>query len=120
MVAARALLVVLLLVPAMAVAKTVTVRGEGSARCASWVQEHERNSSRRPVQDSWVLGYVNAVSGALEIPGVEDVSAPFRNMDLVTWVDDYCRSHPDEELIRAADALMRYLALRALGGKDKI
>jgi hypothetical protein len=41
-------------------------------------------------------------------------------MDLVTWVDDYCRSHPDEELIRAADALMRYLALRALGDKDKI
>ena len=79
----------------------------------SWVQEHERKSNRQHVQDSWLLGYVNAVSGMLEIPGVEDVSGPFHNIDLVMWIDDYCSSHPEEPIIRAADALMRDLARRA-------
>ena len=53
------------------------------------------------------------LSGLLEIPGVEDVSGPFRNIDLVMWIDDYCSSHPEEPIIRAADALMRDLARRA-------
>ena len=32
----------------------------------------------------------------LEIPGVEYVSGPFHNIDLVVWIDDYCSSHPEE------------------------
>ena len=111
--AANALLSILLVVPFAATAKTIIVRGEGLASCASWIEEHDRKSSRLPVQDSWLLGYVNAVTGMLEIPGVEDVSAPFHNADLVTWIGDYCSSHPDEPIIRAADALMRDLARRA-------
>ena len=111
--AASALVTILLLLPVAAAAKTITVRGEGFATCASWIQEHDRKSNRQPVQDSWLLGYVNGVSSTLEIPGVEDVSAPFRNADLVTWISDYCTSHPEEPLIRAADALMRDFARRA-------
>jgi hypothetical protein len=105
--AAIALVTILLLLPFAATAKTITVRGEGFATCASWIQEHGRKSSRQPVQDSWLLGYVNGVSSTLEIPGVEDVSARFRNADLVTWIGDYCSSHQDEPIIRAADALIR-------------
>ena len=104
---------ILLLLPVAAAAKTITVRGEGFASCASWIQEHDRKSSRQPVQDSWLLGYVNGVSSTLEIPGVEDVSARFHNPDLVTWISDYCSSHQDEPIIRAADALMRDLARQA-------
>jgi hypothetical protein len=111
--AACALVTVLLLSPFFASAKTITVRGEGFATCASWIQEHDTKSSRYPVQDSWLLGYVNGVSSTLEIPGIEDVSARFRNADLVTWISDYCSSHIDEPIIRAADALMRNLARQA-------
>jgi hypothetical protein len=107
---AIALVTILLLLPFAATAKTITVRGEGFATCASWIQEHDRKSSRQPIHDSWLLGYVNGVSSTLEIPGVEDVSARFRNADLVTWIGDYCSSHQDEPIIRAADALMRDLA----------
>ena len=102
-----------LLLPLSAAAKTITVRGEGFASCASWTQEHEKSSRRQPVQDSWLLGYVNAATGMLDVPGIDDVSAPFRNADLVTWIGDYCNSHPDEPVIRAADALMRDLVRRA-------
>ncbi len=107
------LLGVALLVPAATGAKTIKVRGEGLAPCIAWVQEHDRKSSRQHAQDSWLLGYVSAASAMLEIPGVEDVSAPFHNIDLVMWIDDYCSAHPNEPLIRAADALMRDLARRA-------
>jgi hypothetical protein len=96
-----------------AIAKTIKVRGEGPAPCTAWVQEHDRKSNRQHVQDSWLLGYVNAVSGMLDVPGVEDISGPFHNIDLVMWIDDYCSSHPEELIIRAADALMRDLARRA-------
>jgi len=111
--AAVFLLGISLVLPISATAKTIKVRGEGLASCTMWVQEHDRKSSRQHVQDSWLLGYVSAVSGMLEIPGVEDVSGPFHNADLVMWVNDYCSSHPEEPLIRAADALMRDLARRA-------
>ena len=111
--AACALLVVFLMVPFVAMAKTITARGEGSAACSAWTEEHEKRTTRRPVQDSWILGYVNAAAAMLELPNVDDVSASFRNRDLVTWIDDYCSSNPDKPLILAADALVRYLARRA-------
>ncbi|HEY7301911.1 MAG TPA: hypothetical protein VH684_28810 [Xanthobacteraceae bacterium] len=111
----QALLIVALLGPLCAEAKTITVRGEGYASCNMWTQEHAIRSRRQPVQDSWVLGYVNAAASMLDFPDVDDVSAPFHNADLITWIDDYCSSHPDDPLIRAADALMRDLARRAQG-----
>jgi hypothetical protein len=54
--AASALLTILLLSPFAATANTITVRGEGFATCASWIQEHDRKSSRQPAQDGWLLG----------------------------------------------------------------
>ena len=113
-----AFLVGLMLLPAAATAKTITVRGEGFASCAVWLREHTARTERQPVQDSWILGYVVAAAGMLEIPGTEDVSSKFRNAELVAWVDDYCGSHPEEPLIRAADALMRDLARRASPGAN--
>src|SRR5215468_3844179 len=111
---AYGLLAILLISPCVtmpfaASAKTITARGEGAAACSAWTQEHENRTSRRPVQDSWILGYVNAAAAMLELPNVDDVSASFRNRDLVTWIDDYCSSNPEKPLILAADALMRYL-----------
>jgi hypothetical protein len=110
----------LLLVTEPVAAKTVRVRGEGAAFCIAWTQAHARNSPRQPVQDSWLFGYINAVAGSLELPGIEDVAAPFRNDDLVAWMDDYCQAHPDEEIVRAADALMQYLVQRSVQEKDRI
>jgi len=108
-----AVLTILLLWPLTGEAKTITVRGEGYASCNMWTEEHAEMSKRQPVQDSWILGYVNAAVGMLEFPNVDDVSAPFHNTDLIAWIDDYCSVHPNDPLIRAADALMRDLARRA-------
>ena len=109
-----ALVILGLLWPLAAEAVTITVRGEGNASCNAWTREHAARSNRQRDQDSWILGYVNAAASMLEIPTVEDVSAPFHNADLITWIDDYCSAHPDDPVIRAADALMRDLARRAL------
>ena len=98
----RILLIASLLLPITAAAKTVTVRGEGNASCSSWTQEHALGSNRQGDQDSWLLGYVNATSVMLDIPGIEDVSAPLGS------------AFPDQVLIRAADALMWELARRAV------
>jgi hypothetical protein len=107
------LLSIVLILPPSATAKTIKVRGEGLAPCTSWIEEHNRKSNRQHIQDSWLLGYVTAVSGMLETPGVEDVSGSFHNIDFVMWINDYCTSHPEEPLVRAADALMRDLARQA-------
>jgi hypothetical protein len=93
--------------------KTLTVRGEGSATCAAWSQAHAAGSGRQAAQDSWILGYVNGVSSSLDIPGMDDVSAPLHNADLVAWIGKYCGLHPEYPLIRAANELMRELARRA-------
>jgi hypothetical protein len=112
--AAFALLTIILLAPVDAPAKTINVRGEGVASCRAWSDAHTRKTDRFPVQDSWLLGYVNAVAGFLDFPGVEDFTAKFHNRDLVNWIDDYCSAHPEEPIIRAADALMRELARLAM------
>ena len=117
--AARALLPALLLVSAAADAKTLTVRGEGSATCAAWTREHATRSDRQSVQDSWILGYVNGISESLDIPGMDDVSEPLHNADLVAWIGKYCSAHPTEHVIRAASELMRELARRAEQGSQE-
>jgi hypothetical protein len=113
-----AVLTMILLAPVDTLAKTINVRGEGVAPCRAWTDAHARKSDRYPVQDSWLLGYVNAVAGFLDFPGVDDFTARFHNRDLVNWMDDYCSSHPDEPIIRAADALMRELARLAMQGDE--
>jgi hypothetical protein len=116
--AAFALLTMVMIGPVDALAKTINVRGEGVASCGDWSNAHTRKSDRFPVQDSWLLGYVNAVAGFLDFPGVDDFTARFHNRDLVNWMDDYCGAHPDEPIIRAADALMRELARLAMQPED--
>jgi hypothetical protein len=113
-----ALVILASLWPLNADAITITVRGEGNASCNAWTREHAIRSNRQRDQDSWILGYVNAAASMLELPDVEDVSAPFHNADLITWIDDYCNAHPDDPVIRAADALMRDLARRAQRGRQ--
>lgn len=108
-----ALWAILLITAVTADAKTLTVRGEGIATCAIWLREHAAKTDRQPVQDSWILGYVNGVTGTLDVPGIDDVSSGVRNAELVAWIDTYCGSHPEEPIIRAADELMRELARRA-------
>jgi hypothetical protein len=110
------LLAILLFLPASGSGKTITVRGEGIASCAVWLREHAAKTDRQAVQDSWILGYVNGVTGTLDIPGIDDISANVRNADLVAWVENYCESHPEEPIVRAADELMRELARRASNG----
>jgi hypothetical protein len=116
--AVHAFFPLLLLFSLPVTAKTLTVRGEGSATCASWTQEHATRSSRQPVQDSWILGYVNGVSESLDIPGMDDVSEPLHNADLVVWIGKYCNAHPTEHIVRAANELMRELARRAVGANE--
>jgi len=113
-----ALVTALLLMPAAVAGKTINVRGEGVAKCSAWVDAHTRGTDRYPVQDSWLLGFVNAVASMLDVPGVDDISAKFHNRDLVAWIDDYCSARPDEPLVRAADALMRELARLATEPSD--
>ena len=64
--AANALLSILLLVLSFdAAAKTVTVRGEGYASCASWIQEHDRKSSRqRQCWYTWKWGDVSTAAAS--------------------------------------------------------
>jgi hypothetical protein len=116
--AVHALLPLLLLLSLPVSSKTLTVRGEGSATCAAWTQEHATRSDRQPVQDSWILGYVNGISESLDIPGMDDVSEPLHNADLVVWIGKYCSTHPTEHIIRAASELMRELARRAAGANE--
>src|SRR5262245_65102107 len=93
--AVLAIATVLMLAPVDALAKTINVRGEGVATCRAWSDAHTRKTDRYPVQDSWLLGFVNATSAMMDVPGVDDVSAQFHNSDLVAWIVDFCATRPD-------------------------
>src|SRR5262245_20935200 len=114
--AALVLLTAFLVMPVDTQARTINVRGEDVARCSAWTDAHTRKTDRYPVQDSWLLAFVNATSAMLDIPSIDDVSAKFHNRDLVAWIDDYCAARPDEVLVRAADSLMKELRRLATQG----
>jgi hypothetical protein len=82
---------------------TYTVFGPGVLSCGRWVAEHEKKSNESLDQLIWVTGFVSGYEYASAV----DMKADSDAMRL--WVDNYCRSHPLENIANAAEALVREL-----------
>jgi hypothetical protein len=84
--------------------------GWGSDSCGSWSQERRANSRTSQAQKAWILGYVSAVN----ISDVTDLKTKdfLRRTDesgIVGWIDNYCASHPLDDLLVATIKLIGVL-----------
>jgi hypothetical protein len=73
-----------------------TIMGAGALPCRRWVDDRKADSYFTAAQ--WVLGYLSRADR--DYPGgtlhATDSTA------VVTWLDQYCAAHPDDDLETAA------------------
>jgi hypothetical protein len=89
------------------------VYGAAAKSCRAWVSE--RATAARAGSLQWVMGYVTAygVDRAYQVAATGDVSGALRRTnpeEIAKIIDQYCdERHPDSDLWRAADDLIRQL-----------
>lgn len=106
----KALLTLLVTLLVTAQTPTLTQRprivyGAGTKSCVSWTAS--RKTPNWYVDGSWVLGFVSAASLYFTVP-LRDTSS----QDIAAWIDDYCLSHPDDDISDAAGLLLQALGAR--------
>jgi hypothetical protein len=67
--------------------------------CGTWTADRRQRSGGALQDEQWVLGFLSGV-------GYEGYD-PLNGMDaegVWAWIDNYCREHPIEQIIAAAEA----------------
>ena len=78
------------------------VFGNGSSvSCSQWLQDRQSASAERYADENWVLGFLTGVNAATSSTtgSGSDAAGKF------AWIDNYCRAHPLELLVGAAERL---------------
>jgi hypothetical protein len=97
-----------------AFAQTVTLYGSGSHKggCGEWVRA-TNYSVFETSYSAWLLGYLSAVNDL--VPGVDNVTESRSNSVVLDWMKLWCWSHPLDQTVMAANALVRGVDISATG-----
>ena len=98
-----------------------TVGPAGTSSCGSWTESRRDNSKYGFVltsgYENWVLGFLSGANNALTIEHHADI---LKNTDLDSvwaWVNNYCQSHPMDQISTAIEHLVVELDRKAGGGR---
>ena len=82
--------------------------GQGLLSCATWTQKRDSSTTEterveRAGEEAWVAGFL---SGAGEYTqGMNSLEHSDINR-VLDYIDNYCKAHPDEQMVRAAMAFV--------------
>jgi hypothetical protein len=85
----------------------ITVLGSGTISCGNWL-ELRRADQAGPV-GNWTNGYLTGRQDGASMRLTDSQTGDFAGRN--AWIDQYCQSHPIDELLEASRALFQ--ALRA-------
>jgi hypothetical protein len=87
------------------------VKGEGNFTCPEYVSEKQINGAKLYSSISWVQGFVSGVNfqRALEEGADSYIGQDFPATSIVSWLENHCRSNPQDYLSDAAEALVKEL-----------
>ena len=104
------LIFALSLVPMFATAD-YAIRGEGNFVCPDYVSARQTNSAKLYSSVSWVQGFITGVNYHNALPEDSDsfIGQDLTAVSLVTWLENYCRSNPQDYLADAVEALVAEL-----------
>lgn len=80
--------------------------GAGTLKCLSWVEERLKISGKALAYTSWVQGYVSSHNEYAA--GVKNAMEGVDAAGLNSWIDDYCKDHPENDLHSAAETMIKY------------
>jgi hypothetical protein len=119
----RVLCIATLISPVMAslamAAGNSKILGNGSDSCGAWQDERrsmivtQHPSPKLSAESQWILGFVTAANLSLA-PNI-DLNEGMNDQRMMAWIDNYCSSHPLENLGTAAVNLTLELTQRAQG-----
>lgn len=82
-----------------------TIQGAGTASCGTWTASRRAGGDPALQVQQWVSGFLSgegmAASGTDTLDGVDPDG-------LYAWVDNWCATHPIEQIITAAIAFYRF------------
>jgi len=104
------LILALCLVPEASTAD-YAIRGEGNFNCPDYVAARQTNSAKLYSSISWVQGYMTGVNYQNALPEGADsfIGRDLTTVSLVSWLENYCRTNPQDYLSDAAEALIKEL-----------
>ena len=89
---------------------TRSVVGQGATSCGAWTEERRSSPLVAMGTVSWLLGFVSAYNAYVakdgRVQGDADPDA------LTAWLDNYCISHPLDDIDTATRVLITELASR--------
>ena len=87
------------------------VKGEGNFSCPEYVSEKQINGAKLYSSISWVQGFISGVNyqSALEAGADSYIGQDFPAASIVTWLENHCRTNPQDYLSDAAEALVEEL-----------
>lgn len=84
--------------------------GIGIESCGTWASDQKEGGIGKLTSGEWVMGFVTAYN-MFAWQG-ENVSGTSDNTGLLAWIDNYCASHPLDNLAHASAALVEELRNR--------
>ena len=96
--------------------KQVLVRGAGQETCAKWLRERSNwitGSSHSYL--NWILGFIAAYNDFVhtqEPASNAGIDVGVENDPLISWIDQYCRAHPQDAIYAVSTALINDLKKR--------
>jgi hypothetical protein len=84
------------------------IRGEGNFSCPDYVSARQTNNAKLYSSISWVQGFITGVNYQNALPEGSDsfIGQDLTAASVVTWLENYCRSNPQDYLADAAEALI--------------
>jgi hypothetical protein len=102
------ILIVVLALVSFDVSSDWAVKGEGNFSCPDYVSAKQSNTAKLYSSISWVQGFVTGVNyeAALDTEANSIVGRDMAPASMVSWIETYCRSNPQDYLSDAAAALV--------------
>lgn len=95
--------------PVSASGTTIKQLWMGSMSCGAWPKYTPHGQSEKSIPLNWVLGYLSrsAIANETNIIGAVD------HASIAAWIDNYCQSHPLDDIPTATRVLEAELLSRS-------
>lgn len=101
-------LIVLLTLVSISAQGDWAIKGEGNYSCPDYVSAKRTNGAKLYSSVTWVQGFISGMNyqRALDEDVNSVVGRDFTAVSIVSWLESYCRSNPQDYLSDAAEALI--------------
>ena len=101
-------LIVLLMLISISAWGDWAIKGEGNYGCPDYMSAKRTNGAKLYSSVTWVQGFISGMNyqRALDENINSVIGREFPAVSIVSWLENYCRSNPQDYLSDAAEALI--------------